>query len=100
MFPSPEIEGGNNHVRGLPYYTFPPQHRYVFDPQAGEEKVFIIFSRDPKPDFEQLVYSLQGGKTASRRSAPRPAEQAAPLRASIDDSPWTAAPDLRARPGD
>jgi hypothetical protein len=86
VFPAPEIEGGNNRVEGFHTYTFPSGYRYVFDQQAGEEKVFIIFSRDPKPDFEQLVYSLQGGK-------PQPASQPAPqdrpahvLRASIDDS--------------
>jgi hypothetical protein len=86
MFPSPEIEGGNNHVEGFHSYTFPNKQRYIFDTQAGDEKVFIIFSRDAKPDFQQLVYSLQGGKTAPV-SAPRPAEQPAQvLRASIDDS--------------
>jgi hypothetical protein len=87
MFPTPEIEGGDNRVEGFHTYTFPPGYRYVFDQQTGAEKVFIIFSRDPKPDFEQLVYSLQGGK-------PQPASQPAPqadrsahvLRASIDDS--------------
>jgi Domain of unknown function (DUF4384) len=86
MFPSPEIEGGNNHVEGFHSYTFPNRQHYTFDTQAGDEKVFIIFSRDAKPDFQQLVYSLQGGKTAPV-SAPRPTEQGAPvLRASIDNS--------------
>ncbi len=64
-FPAPEIEGGNNRVEGFHTSTFPSGYRYVFDQQAGEEKVFIIFSRDPKPDFEQLVYSLQGAKPNS-----------------------------------
>jgi hypothetical protein len=88
VFPAPEIEGGDNRVEGFHTYTFPSGYRYVFDQQAGEEKVFIIFSRDPKPDFEQLVYSLQGGQTK-----PAPVSQPAPqdrpahvLRASIDDS--------------
>lgn len=86
MFPSPEIEGGSNFVQGFHAYTFPPEHRLVFDRQAGDEKVFIIFSRDAKPDFEQLVYSLAGGKKVPM-SEPRPAQPAGPvLRASIDDS--------------
>jgi Domain of unknown function (DUF4384) len=86
VFPSPEIEGGNNRVEAFHTYTFPNGYRYVFDHQAGDEKVFIIFSRDPKPDFEQLVYSLQGDKA---KPASQPAPQAQPvhvLRASIDDS--------------
>jgi len=87
-FPAPEIEGGNNRVEGFHTYTFPSGYRYVFDQQAGEEKVFIIFSRDPKPDFEQLVYSLQGAKPNSAPvSQPAPQDPSAHvLRASIDDS--------------
>ena len=90
IFPSAEIEGGNNRVEPFHTYTFPSGYRYVFDQQAGDEKVFIIFSRDPKPDFEQLVYSLQG--KAKPVSVPVPQAQPAPaqpthvLRASIDDS--------------
>jgi hypothetical protein len=85
MFPSPEIEGGTNFVQGFHAYTFPAKYRYVFDQQAGDEKLFIILSRDAKPDFEQLVYSLQGGKVEPTKSA-RPVEPAGPvLRASIDD---------------
>jgi hypothetical protein len=90
MFPSPEIEGGNNRVEGFHTYTFPSGYRYVFDRQPGAEKISIIFSRDAKPDFEQMVYSLQNGTT---NSAPQPAAQPGAqdkskpvLRASIDDS--------------
>jgi hypothetical protein len=89
MFPTPEIEGGNNRVEGFHSYTFPSGYRYVFDQQAGDEKVFMIFSRDPKPDFEQLVYTLQGGQTKSApvsQPAPKEDRQAHVLRASIDDS--------------
>jgi hypothetical protein len=86
MFPSPEIAAGSNNIEGFHSYTFPSGYRYVFDQQAGDEKIFLILSRDAKPDFEELVYSLQGGKTVPS-SAPRPAEPAGPvLRASIDDS--------------
>ena len=76
VFPAPEIEGGNNHVDAFHNYTFPSGYRFVFDQQAGDEKLFIIFSRDPKPDFEQLVYSLQGAKAKPTRV----------MSASIDDS--------------
>jgi hypothetical protein len=88
-FPAPEIKEGDNRVEGFHTYTFPSGYRYVFDQQAGEEKVFIIFSRDPKPDFEQLVYSLQGGQTKAApvsQPAPKQDKQAHVLRASIDDS--------------
>jgi hypothetical protein len=85
MFPAPEIENGNNRVEGFRTYTFPTGYRYVFDQQPGDEKVFIIFSRDQKPDFEQLVYSLQSKTTSpvDQPRAPQPQQQL--LRASIDD---------------
>lgn len=88
MFPSPEIDGGSSAVEGFHTYIFPSGYRYVFDPQAGEEKVYLIFSRDAKPDFEQMVYSLQG-RTSQPASEPHPAQQPAAgpvLRASIDDA--------------
>lgn len=88
MFPSPEIENGNNKVEGFHTYTFPSGYAFGFDQQVGDEKVFIVLSRDAKPDFEQLVYSLKGAATpASPTNTPRPAVPAGPvLRASVDDS--------------
>jgi Domain of unknown function (DUF4384) len=86
LFPSAEIADGNNSVEGFHTYTFPQGYRFAFDEQTGDERVFIILSREAKPDFEQLVYSLQGRKTAPTNT-PRPAESAGPvLRASIDNS--------------
>jgi len=86
MFPSPEIAGGSNKVEGFHAYTFPPEHRFGFDEQVGEEKLFIIFSRDPKPDFEQLVYSLQDKAKPVFAPTPKERPQQQLLRASIDDS--------------
>lgn len=87
MFPSPDVEDGDNHVEGFRAYTMPPKSRLVFDELAGTEKLFIVFSRQPEPNFENTIYSLQPSK-------PQPAAQpdsAAPPRpkkllvASIDD---------------
>jgi hypothetical protein len=84
MFPSPDMDGGNNHVEGFHTYTMPPKTRFYFDEQAGVEKLFLVFTREKEADLENTVYSLQGGK-AKPVSAPAP--EAAPLvmRASIDD---------------
>jgi hypothetical protein len=62
MFPSPELEDGNNKVDGWHSYTMPPKARWYFDTQTGVEKVFIVFSRNPEPDLENMIYSLQGGE--------------------------------------
>jgi hypothetical protein len=73
MFPSPEIEDGNNKVEGFHPYTMPPKSRLAFDTNTGTENLFIVFSRQPEPDLEQLIYSLQGKRAA--KPAPAKAEQ-------------------------
>jgi hypothetical protein len=71
MFPSPEVEDGNNHIEGWRPYTMPPNSRLAFDSTAGTENLFIVFSRKPEADLEQLIYSLRG-KRAAAPPAPVP----------------------------
>jgi hypothetical protein len=60
MFPAPEIAGGNNRVEGFAALTLPSaKHQMTFDQQSGTENLFIVFSRVPVPDFEELIYSLK-----------------------------------------
>lgn len=67
LFPSAKIENGNNHIEGFHKYTMPPGYRFVFDKTTGVEKVFILFSREPVPDFEKLLYAQpNGSKSASK----------------------------------
>ena len=44
MFPSAEIEDGNNHIEGWRPYTMPPKSRLAFDSTVGTENLFIVFS--------------------------------------------------------
>ena len=75
IFPSPEVAEGDNHVDGWHAYTMPPKSRMVFDEQTGKEKIFIVFSRDPEPEFENLIYSLQGGKAKPTPAPAKPVSQ-------------------------
>jgi len=93
LFPSPQINHGDNRVDAWETYTMPPGYRMLFDQQSGIEKVFLMFSRAPEKDLEQLIYSLRGGvKPAS--AAPEPVQgqdaPAAPRQLvaslSIDDA--------------
>jgi hypothetical protein len=89
LFPSEAVGGGSNRVQGFQSYTMPPGHQFTFDEQAGAEKVFLILSREPVPDLENLMYSLKNGKAApvNEPSAPKassPKQLVASL--SIDDS--------------
>jgi hypothetical protein len=69
MFPSAEIEDGNNRIEGWRPYTMPPKSRLAFDSTVGTEHLFIVFAVKPEPDLENMIYSLQGMKKAAT-SAP------------------------------
>jgi hypothetical protein len=87
MFPSPEIEDGDNRAEAMHDYVIPPGKRvFTFDATAGKESLFVVFSRQPVADFEDLIYSLKNGK---KTAAPDP--QARPdktliVATSIGDS--------------
>ena len=70
IFPSKEIADGNNHVEGFRPYKMPPKSRMVFDEQTGAEKLFIVFSREPEPEFENMIYSLPGSKATPEPTKP------------------------------
>jgi Domain of unknown function (DUF4384) len=87
MFPSSEVEDGNNHVDGWHAYTLPPKSRMVFDQQTGTERIFIVFSREPETDLEKTIYSLQGGKAepaAAPQETPKPKQMI--MTASVDEA--------------
>jgi hypothetical protein len=90
MFPSTEIEDGNNRVDGWHAYTMPSEKfRMVFDEQTGVEKIFIVFSREPETDLENMIYSLQGNQphpAAQPQDAPKPKQMVKVASLNIDDS--------------
>jgi hypothetical protein len=68
IFPSPEVENGDNRVEGWHAHMMPPGARIGFNEQTGVERIFIVFSRAPEPDLENLIYSLQGDHVAKPAS--------------------------------
>jgi hypothetical protein len=66
LFPSAEVAGGSNHVIKGESRQIPSGERgqFVFDDQAGSEKLFIVLTRQPEPDLDKLIYSM-GGKPES-----------------------------------
>ena len=80
MFPSAEVDDGSNHVEGWHPYTMPPKSRIAFDNQTGTENLFIVFSRQPEPDLERMIYSLQGKKSPENSDKNNKPEQ--PVHAS------------------
>lgn len=70
LFPSPEIKDGDNRIQKRVRYEIPSGYTFTFDEQSGEEKLFIVLSRQPEPDLERLIYSLGNeGKPAVEKPA-------------------------------
>jgi Domain of unknown function (DUF4384) len=68
LFPSPEVPD-NRADRGVSY-DIPSGYVFTFDEQAGQEKLFIVFSRQPEPNLEGLVYSLSSGQKPAETAQP------------------------------
>jgi hypothetical protein len=91
LFPSSQIENGDNRVEAFHKYAMPPGYRFYFDEQTGVEEVFILFSRQPVADFEKLLYADQAegkavAKSGDSKSQPKPLRVAkADLPASMVD---------------
>lgn len=73
LFPSPEIQGGDNRIKKRVKYEIPSGYTFTFDEQAGVEKLFIVFARQPEPNLEKLIYALGQGASGTAK-APQPAE--------------------------
>lgn len=67
LFPSPEAGNGSNYITADRVTTVPSGYVFTFDEQAGEEKLFLVFSRQPEPSLEKLIYDL-GTKPAPSNS--------------------------------
>lgn len=72
LFPSPEIAEGNNQVVANHRNVIPAGGRFYFNEQPGEEKIFIVLTRKPVPDLEQLIYTLRSKVTNDPAVAPAP----------------------------
>jgi len=90
IFPMPGIDGAANRVEAWHPYTLPPNSRMVFNDQTGVEKLFIVFSRLPETDIENLMHSLPDHAPDNGHPVNAPANQELPkpLYASltIDDA--------------
>ncbi len=69
MFPAPEIDAGSNRVVPNREYDVPGRTRVFFDEQAGTEKLFVVLSRQPLKEMDQLIYELDNQKKGEPASA-------------------------------
>lgn len=72
LYPSKDVNGGDNRVREGRPYSIPNDAVFTFDSRAGTEKLFVVLSRQPEQDLESLIYSLRD----------KPGEAARPMLAA------------------
>jgi Domain of unknown function (DUF4384) len=84
LFPSAEVAGGSNHVSKGESRQIPSGERgqFVFDEQAGNEKLFIVLTRQPEPDLDKLIYSMGGTVT---KDGSRGSDRSLVAQASVGD---------------
>jgi hypothetical protein len=76
LFPSEDVSGGSNFIKAGKVATIPSGYVFTFDEQPGEEQLFVVFSRQPEPSLESLIYDL-GTSTPTK---PRPVPAGEPQR--------------------
>ena len=87
LFPSTEIANGSNRVAsGKQTLIPPPPGRFAFDEQAGEERLFIVLSRNPEPSLEKLIYSLGSSSPAPAEAKEQPKHLLSAALSPVDDA--------------
>jgi Domain of unknown function (DUF4384) len=72
LFPSSQIDNGNNHVQAHRRYEVPAGGQFTFENPPGEERLFVVLSREPEADLEGLMYTLsRRGDTPAGGSSPK-----------------------------
>ncbi len=71
LFPSPNVSSGDNRVGPNQPYLMPAGYVFRFDEKAGTERIFVVFSRKPEPDFDGLIYKVAPDRKESPSAAPQ-----------------------------
>ena len=87
LFPSADVDDGNNHVEGFRDYLLPPKSRMVFDETTGTERLFLVFSREPEPNLDRMIYSLTSNPSdPNQKQAPVTKTLLVANNSGVDDS--------------
>jgi len=75
LFPSREVSNGSNLVHRGETRMVPGgnQGQFVFDEQAGTEKLFLVLSRQPEQSLDKLIYSMGDQAAPADPSVVKPA---------------------------
>lgn len=78
LFPVTEVASGDNLIQPFRRYEVPNGGRFYFDDQAGEEKLFVVLSRKPEANFEDLIYTVNTPAAPARPATQKKVAAAAP----------------------
>jgi hypothetical protein len=82
-YPTEKVSGSNRVEKGRTYKIPPGADEVLtFHPPAGTERLFVVLTRQPLPDLEKLIYSLQNENSAPKEANTMLAQNFQP----IDDS--------------
>jgi uncharacterized protein DUF4384 len=70
LFPSEDINKGDNRVQTAQRYNIPSDSYFTFVGPAGVERLFVVFSRQAERDLDGLIYSLSNGQRYDRSQPP------------------------------
>lgn len=74
LFPSPEIERGNNFIHSGVTYPIPSEEGLELQFASGMERFFLVLSRAPVKDLERLLGPPQPENTVSASAPPEISE--------------------------
>jgi hypothetical protein len=71
LFPSADLDGGDNAVVPGREYDLPGRTRLIFDETPGEERIFLVLSREPESQMDRLIYDLDRAPLPQDKKSPK-----------------------------
>lgn len=87
LFPRLDIRNGDNYIAAHNPVLLPSSSRpFFFDEHPGTEHLFVVLSRQPEPDLDQLIPIVQQRQSGTGENAARPGNvPAAPMTMASAD---------------
>jgi hypothetical protein len=63
LLPDAQINGGVNFIEAYKKYEIPGHGRFVMDEHAGEERIFMLLTRQTEPNLDKIVAMLRQSRT-------------------------------------
>jgi hypothetical protein len=77
IFPTPEARRDSNQIEAGRVYQVPDDMAFEFNDQPGQEKLFILLSREPISDLDGVIFGLrQQNRNAPASPVPATTEEA------------------------